>query len=203
MKKEIAIEHATRFLFPFNNSLVTCVDHTGRPNIIGIGLFGKAWGKPCDKSDPGFGVYWIMVHPHRYSHALIEEIGEFVINIATVDIAEETWYCGTRSGRKFDKFKETGLTPVPAKHVSPPLIKECPINIECRVVEKVKPRCCKYTYFFGKALAVHVEEGVWDGNILNLDKCHVTFALLAERLSESQFIAPGKIVLKGGKAVRD
>ncbi len=95
------------------------------------------------------------------------------------------------------------MTPVPAKHVSPPLIKECPINIECRVVEKVKPHCSKYTYFFGKALAVHVEEDVWDGNILNLNKCRITFAILAGRVSESQFIAPGKIVLKEGKAVRD
>ncbi len=50
---------------------------------------------------------------------------------------------------------------------------------------------------------MHAEEDVWDGNILNLDKCRVTFALLAGRLSESQFIAPGEIVLKEGKAVRD
>ena len=68
---------------------------------------------------------------------------------------------------------------------------------------KINPQYSKYTYFFGKALAVHAEEDVWDGNILNLDKCRVTFALLAGRLSESQFIAPGEIVLKEGKAVRD
>jgi len=203
MKKEVTVEYATRFLFPFNNSLVTCVDRAGKPNIIGIGLFGKAWGRPCEESDPAFGVYWIMVHPHRYSYSLIDETEEFVINIPTVDHVEETWFCGVRSGRKFDKFKETGFTPVPAKHVKPPLIKECPINIECRVVEKVKPQYCKYTYFFGKALAVHIEEGIWDGNIVNLDKLRMTFALLSGKLSDSLFISPGKVALKKGKAVRD
>ncbi len=104
-----------------------------------------------------FGVYHIMVHHARYSHKLIEESREFVINIPTVDIVEKSWYCGTHSGRIVDKFKETKLTPIPAKHVKPPLIKECPINIECKVVETMKPEYSAYTFFFGKALAIHAD----------------------------------------------
>ncbi len=200
-KKEIPVDRAARFLFPFNNSLVTCVDTEGKPNIIGIGLFGKSWGLPCGDDAPCLGVYWIMIHPTRYSHDLIDQTNEFVINIPTVDIAEEVWYCGTRSGRKVDKFKETKLTPVPAKHVKPPLIDECPINIECRVVEKMKPHHSNYTFFFGKALTIHVNEGVWDGNVLNMDECPMPFAVLSHKFSEGKFIAPGKVIFASGKKV--
>ena len=201
-KKEVPITHAVRFIFPLINSLVTCVDRAGKPNIIGISLFNKSWGLPCEETDPAFGVYYIMVHPARYSHQLIEETGEYVINIPTGDIIEETWYCGTRSGRKFDKFKETKLTPIPAKVVKPPLIKECPVNIECKVVEKIKPMHSKYTFFFGKAVAVHADEGVWDGNIVNLEKCPMPLVACAGRFHESQFIAPGKVIFKNGRPLK-
>lgn len=144
-----------------------------------------------------------MVHHARYSHKLIEESREFVINIPTVDIVEKSWYCGTHSGRIVDKFKETKLTPIPAKHVKPPLIKECPINIECKVVETMKPEYSAYTFFFGKALAIHADEGVWDGNMVNIDKCPMLLPVLAGRIREAEYRAPSKVIFKAGKPVRD
>jgi len=196
-KVMVSITHATRFMIPqLPCTLVTCVDLSGKPNIIAVSQVAKAWGLPLDESDPGFGVFFVMIHPARYSHKLIEDTGEFVINVATVDIAEHVWYCGVRSGRVFDKFKETGLTPVPAEYIKPPLIAECPINIECKVVERIKPTHSAYTYFFGKALAIHAKEGIWDGCILNIDRCPVPLEVGAGGLGEGEFRAPGKVVLK-------
>jgi flavin reductase (DIM6/NTAB) family NADH-FMN oxidoreductase RutF len=176
---------------------VTCVGREGKPNIIAISLLSKAWGMPYTETDPAFGVYHIMVHPDRYSYKLIEETGEFVINIPTTDLVKQVWYCGIYSGRTVDKFKETGLTPTPAIQVKPPLIAECPINIECKVIEKIKPTHSAYIHYFGKAVAIHVEEGLWDGNILNVDKAPMPLFIGAERFLESEFRKPGEVILKG------
>jgi len=194
-KVEVPIEHSTRFIIaPLLDSLVTCVGNDGKPNIIEISLFSKSWGLPLKKSDPPFGVFQIMVHPARYSHKLIEESGEFVINIPTADIVEQSLFCGIRSGRSVDKFKETKLTPVPAKHVKAPLIKECVINIECKVVEAIKPEYSSYTFFFGKALAIHAEEGIWNGNIVDVDKFPIALPVLHKNMLKTEYRLLGKDV---------
>lgn len=194
-KVEVPIEHSTRFIIaPLLDSLVTCVGNDGKPNIIEISLFSKSWGLPLKKSDPPFGVFQIMVHPARYSHKLIEESGEFVINIPTADIVEQSLFCGIRSGRSVDKFKETKLTPVPAKHVKAPLIKECVINIECKVVEAIKPEYSSYTFFFGKALTIHAEEGIWDGNIVDVDKFPIALPVVHKNMLKTEYRLLGKDV---------
>jgi len=194
-KVEVPIEHSTRFIIaPLLDSLVTCVGNDGKPNIIEISLFCKSWGLPLKKSDPPFGVFQIMVHPARYSHKLIEESGEFVINIPSADIVEQSLLCGTRSGRRVDKFRETKLTPVPAKHVKPPLIKECVINIECRVVETMKPKHSAYTFFFGKALAIHAQDGIWDGNIVDVDKYPMALPVVHKNMLKTEYRLLGKNV---------
>lgn len=78
---------------------------------------------------------YISVRPERYSYHMLRESGEFVINLATESMAYATDYCGVRSGRNVDKWKETGLTPVPAQTVKAPVIAESPVAIECRVTE--------------------------------------------------------------------
>ena len=138
-----------------------------------------------------------MVHPGRYSHKLIEESREFVINIPTADIVEQSFFCGTRSGRKLDKFKETKLTPVPAKYVKAPLIEECVINIECKVVEAIKPKHSTYTFFFGKALAIHAEEGIWDGSIVDVDKFPIALPVLHKGVVKTEYRLLGKNVRRG------
>lgn len=139
-------------LFPCPVVLVTCVDSDERPNIITL-----AWvGTVC--SDPpmlGFGI-----RPERHSYTLIENSGECVVNIPTEAILKETDICGTVSGRNVDKFSETGLTPEPAEKVRPPIIRECPVNIECLVREKI--RLGAHHLFLCEIVLVHVDQEVLD-----------------------------------------
>ena len=78
---------------------------------------------------------YISVRPERYSYHMLRESGEFVINLATESMAYATDYCGVRSGRNVDKWKETGLTPVPAQTVKAPVIAESPVASAGRVTE--------------------------------------------------------------------
>jgi flavin reductase (DIM6/NTAB) family NADH-FMN oxidoreductase RutF len=130
--------------------LATCVDTSGRPNIITLGMF-----MPISFDPP---LVCIGVAPKRYSHRLIEETGEFVINVPTEDIIEEVHFCGTKSGRDYDKFQETGLTPKPASRVKPPLIEECYAHLECRVVQR--HTCGDHTLFVGEVVAASINEEV-------------------------------------------
>ena len=195
-KNLIPIDAASRFIIaPLPTSLVTCMRKDEKPNIIAISLLSKCYGAPMKESEASFGVFHIMVHTARYSHKLIEETGEFVINIPTVDMAKACWICGAGTGRNIDRFKKANLTPIPAKFVKPPLIDECPINIECKVVETMKPIHSNYTYFLGKALAIHVREGVWNGNTVDIEHCPMPLLVGSGVFSKSKFIAPGKTVL--------
>ncbi len=114
-------------LYPVPAVMVTCERPGEKPNIITI-----AWaGTVC--SDPA--MVSVSIRRERYSHAVIQETGEFVINLTTAALAKAADFCGVRSGRDIDKFKETGLTPCPSKEVQCPGIAESPVNIECRVTE--------------------------------------------------------------------
>jgi flavin reductase (DIM6/NTAB) family NADH-FMN oxidoreductase RutF len=155
-----------KFSLPINRSvmglvspkpvvLVTCVDEKGRSNIITIAAVAGAGHDP-----PMFS---IAVRYDRYSHLLIEKSGEFTINVPSVTMARQAAACGRISGRDHDKFKETDLTPTNASIVKAPLIHECPINIECRVVGKVKPGT--HTVFVGQVVAAHVQEGIFNGTL--------------------------------------
>ncbi|MDE5626554.1 MAG: flavin reductase family protein, partial [Candidatus Amulumruptor sp.] len=78
---------------------------------------------------------YISVRPERYSYGLIKERMEFTVNVTTADLARATDWCGVRSGRDYDKWAETGLTPEPGRAVACPSVKESPLSIECRVKE--------------------------------------------------------------------
>lgn len=75
----------------------------------------------------------ISIRPERHSYDIIKRTGEFVINLTTEDLAKATDWCGCRSGRKYNKWKEMNLTSALAKTVKAPIIEESPVNIECRV----------------------------------------------------------------------
>ena len=105
---------------------------------------------------------YISVRPQRYSYDILDETGEFVINLTTKELARATDYCGVRSGRDVDKFKETGLTAVEATKVKAPLIAEAPVNIECRITEKKE--LGSHHMFLAEVLAVHVDEKYLDEN---------------------------------------
>jgi flavin reductase (DIM6/NTAB) family NADH-FMN oxidoreductase RutF len=107
-------------LHPYNALLVTCCDVEGQPNIIAI-----AWLIPVSVRPPLVGMS-------------IRSTGEFVINVAPYEIAQQVLFCGRRSGRDVDKFTATGLTPDEALHVRPPVIRECIAHLECRVTQDIE-----------------------------------------------------------------
>ena len=117
-------------VYPLPAALISCGDINGKMNLLTISWLGTI----C--SDPP--MCYISVRPGRYSYDMIKASGEFVINLTTSDIAKVTDWCGVKSGRDFDKFKESGLTPAPATLVKCPVVAEAPISIECRVTE-IKP----------------------------------------------------------------
>ena len=141
-------------LFPVPTILVTSQTEDSRPNIITI-----AWTGIMNSAPP---VVYIGVNPIRYSHGLIQESGEYVINIPSVDQALEVDFCGIESGRNVDKFAVTGFTAVSATYVKAPLISECPVNIECRVRQTLHLE--SHDVFIADVLAVHYSESVLDRN---------------------------------------
>lgn len=123
---------------------------TRKPNIITIAWCGIVCSEPPQIS--------ISIRPSRFSHAIIAKTGEFVINIPTASQLVPTDLCGIRSGRDTDKFALCGFTPEPATHVAAPLIRECPVNIECRVKEA--RQLGVHDMFIGEVLEVHIDDAV-------------------------------------------
>ena len=114
-------------LYPLPVVMVSCGDCPDNYNIVTV-----AWtGTIC--SDPP--MCYISLRKERHSHHIIKENMEFVINLTTDALSKATDWCGVRSGRDVNKFKEMHLTPVPAQVVKAPLIDESPLNIECKVKE--------------------------------------------------------------------
>ena len=144
-------------LFPCPVVLVTCVDSTGKPNIITLAWAGTVCSEP-----PAVG---LGIRPSRYSYKLIENSKEFVVNIPTAKIIKETDYCGVTSGRDTDKFSETKLTPEKADKVKAPLIRECPVNTECTLKNIVSLGA--HDLFIGEIVQVHIDQDILDdkGNI--------------------------------------
>ncbi len=148
-------------LYPLPVVMVSVTDKNGRNNIITL-----AWvGTVC--SDPP--MVSVSVRPERYSYNIIKESGEFVINLTTRELAFATDYCGVKSGRDVDKFKEMHLTPIPAEKINAPLIEESPVNIECRV-KQVMP-LGSHDMFIAEVEAVHADTRYMDAdNKFSLEK---------------------------------
>ena len=113
-------------LYPLPVVMVSMQERDGKKNIITIAWAGTVCTNPPMVS--------ISIRPERYSYDIIRETGEFVINLTTRELAKATDYCGVRSGRDVDKFKDMHLTAMEGQVVKAPLIAESPVNIECKVV---------------------------------------------------------------------
>jgi len=150
-KVRVARKLAYRLLHPRHTVLVTCVDKTGKANIITL-----AWSMPTSIDPP---MVVISIAPKRLSHRMIKKTGEFVINVPTMKIVRQTLFCGRISGIKCDKFKEAPLTAAPAKKVRPPIIKECVAHLECKLVQTIPTG--DHTLFVGEVLAAYVNRGVF------------------------------------------
>lgn len=140
-------------LYPLPVVLVSCADKNGKDNILTV-----AWAGTICSAPPMLS---ISVRPERYSCGMIEETGEFVVNLTTEKLAYATDYCGVKSGRDVDKWKAMHLTREKADVVGAPLIRESPVNIECRVVER--RNLGSHVMFQAEVVSVHVEEAYLDG----------------------------------------
>ena len=144
---------------PSPAALITSIDANDRPNIITLGeVYNLSIREPV----------WvgIGIHKARYSHQLISYCKEYVINLPPASLVEKVDRCGTVSGRDVDKFATIGLTPLPATKVRPPLIAECPVNIECKLLRIIETG--DHDIFMGEVVAQHVDEDALDdkGRIL-------------------------------------
>jgi flavin reductase (DIM6/NTAB) family NADH-FMN oxidoreductase RutF len=150
-KIEVNYAYAYRLLHPMHTVLISCVGKAGKPNITTV-----AWAMPTSIEPP---LVAISLSPKRHSHTLIEETQEFIINIPTLELLQSTYACGNFSGRSFDKFKKAGLTPIPAKKVKAPAIRECIAHLECGVDSSFTTG--DHTIFVGKVLQAYSNPGVF------------------------------------------
>jgi len=150
-------------LSPLPPVLVSC-GTPDNPNAMTV-----AWtGIIC--SDPV--ITYVSIRPSRFSYNIIKESGEFVINIPTWKMVSAVDYCGVKSGKNVDKFKEMNLTATSCTQVSAPQIEECPISIECKV-KSVTPYGT-HDMFLAEVVAVNVDEQyINEQGALDLEKAGV------------------------------
>ena len=118
---------AGNMLNPLPAVMVSCKGLDGKNNITTVAWCGNLCTNPP--------VLYISLRPERYSYKIIKETNEFVINLVTEDLTYACDYCGVKSGKEHNKFKELNLTPIDSKHIKAPSILESPVNIECRLRE--------------------------------------------------------------------
>ena len=139
-------------LYPLPAVLVSCGDKAGNYNVLTV-----AWtGTIC--SDPA--MVSISVRKERYSYDIIRETGEFVINLTTNDLTFATDYCGVKSGKDVDKFKEMNLTPSKSKTIAAPGIAESPVSLECKVKQVLE--LGSHDMFLAEVTAVSVDPKYMD-----------------------------------------
>ncbi|MFO7797766.1 MAG: flavin reductase family protein [Promethearchaeati archaeon] len=129
-------------------AVVVSVGDWDNANLITLAWVGRVVSKPPIMS--------ISIRPSRYSFSLIEELNEFVINVPFTENVKQVDFCGTRTGKKVDKWDALNLRKEKATKISVPLIKEFPINIECTVVKKLE--IGTHMIYLGEVQAVNVEE---------------------------------------------
>ncbi len=132
-----------------------------KPNVMTVAWTGIISSEPA--------MTYVSIRPSRYSHELIKENQEFVINIPTLALVTATDFCGVKSGRDMDKFKEMNLTAEPCTQVAAPQIAESPLSLECKV--KSITNYGTHDMFLAEIVAVNVDDKYIDENgALNLEK---------------------------------
>ena len=194
-------------LYPVPAVMVSVADKEGNANIITV-----AWAGTVCTNPP---MLTISVRPERYSYHMIQETGEFVVNLTTEELARATDYCGVRSGRDTDKWADMGLTKEKASKVSVPLIRECPVNLECRVVRV--DELGSHHMFLAQVVAVDVDEAYMDekdtfhlsaarpmayshGRYYGLGECLGTFGYSVKKTAEKRGPGKGKAALEAGNS---
>ena len=151
MKKE---GNKKSILKPMPKVIVSCRDKDGKDNALVVGYCGN-----CSYAPP---MIMVGIVPTRYSYHIIKETGCFVVNIATTDVQEIYNCLGKESGIDVDKFKKMNIKTENGKFVNAPLLKDCPINIECTVIDSILTG--SHEMFIGKIEFVHANEDLIDEN---------------------------------------
>ena len=140
-------------LYPLPAVLVSCGSmQDGKINLITVAWTGTVCTNPPK--------LYISVRPERHSYDMIRNSGEFVVNLTTRSMTRATDYCGVKSGRDVDKWKECRLTPIAADTVSCPMVEQAPVNIECKVDQVLE--LGSHHMFIADVTAVHVDEDLLD-----------------------------------------
>ncbi len=157
MKKQ-GVDPSVTLFYPAPVVLVTCSRKGEDPNIITI-----AWTGVVSSEPPTVG---IAIRPGRHSHELVDSSKEFAINFPKMGDLKKVDFCGVASGKKVNKFEKCGYTSFKGKEIHTPLIKECPVNLECVVTDALD--LGSHTLFLGKVVAAHVDEELWKDETLNV-----------------------------------
>ena len=174
-------------LNPVPAVMVSVADKNGKANIITIAWAGTICTNPPMVS--------ISVRPERYSYSMIEETGEFVINLTTKELVRACDYCGVKSGRDVDKFKEMNLTQLKMDKVKAPGIAESPVNIQCKVVKKEE--LGSHHMFIAEVLGVTIDEKYMD----DTGKFHINDTGLV-MYSHGEYFLMGEKLGKFGYSVK-
>lgn len=174
-------------LNPVPAVMVSVTDKEGKSNIITVAWAGTVCTNPPMVS--------ISVRPSRYSYQILEETGEFVINLTNESLVKACDYCGVVSGRDVDKFAKTGLTPIPMEHVHAMGIEESPVNMECKITEKRE--LGSHTMFIAEVVGVTVDDQYMD----ETGKFHMNESGLV-MYSHGEYFALGKKLGKFGYSVK-
>ena len=156
MKKEIPKDRAT-YLINHGPTVLLTVYENNPNKKTAANIIALAWQMPVSHEPKLLAV---SISPLRFSHKLINEAGEFIINIPHKKLIKEVHLCGTTSGRDTDKFALAKFTPMPSPHLKTPLIKECLGHLECRLVKTIE--LGDHTLFLGEVIGVLVDEEYFD-----------------------------------------
>ena len=166
-------------IYPLPAVMVTTRGSDGRDNILTVAWSGTVCTNPA--------MAYISVRPERYSYKALKETKEFVINLVTEDLVRACDYCGVKSGRDVDKFKELNLTKLELRDTNVVGIKESPVNIICRVREIHEYG--SHHMFVADVISVCVDNKYMDDtNKFDLDRAklitysHGTYYSLGDRL---------------------
>lgn len=162
---------SSRYFYPWPIVLVSCVDESGKPNIITVGA-----ASICSSNPPTVGV---AIGTMQYSLGLIQQSGDFGVNLPRRDQLWQTDFCGSHSGRDMNKFEAVGFTVQQPAVIKSPLIAECPVSMECKVIETV--HLGNHDWVIGEIVAVHCDESILDSDgRFDPAKCDPIFSFWTE-----------------------
>lgn len=156
MKIEVNLNESYKLLHPRPVAIICSISINGKINIMAC-----SWITPISDEPP---LIAISLWSKGYTHKLIDETGEFTVNIPSINLLDKVWLAGTKSGSKIDKVKLLKLSLKESKKVKPPIIDECIGNLECKVRNKIVIN--EQILYIAEILKAYIEESLFKDNIM-------------------------------------